>query len=190
LQARRLDLDPSRALPYGPATQRCIKGRTEGSIRSRAMPEFIACFRGGVHRSKLLRQSVIRRARRAQWRLFERACDLPNQHAESSDSRYETCGSSKVEPMVAGAGVDEPLPPSCHWRHSGIRRTGGRLLATKPKSRGDVPKTPIRSAGTGPRHGNNSRFGFAIDRARHGTHLRNPHARSARPQRLVMFRIL
>jgi len=87
--------------------------------------------------------------------------------------------------MVAGVSVNGSLPPPCHRRHSRIRRTGGRLLTTKPKSRSGVPKTPIRSAGTGPWPGNNSRFGFAIDSARHGTHLRNPHAGSARTQRFV-----
>jgi hypothetical protein len=47
----------------------------------------------------------------------------------------------------------------------------------------------VRSAGAGPRPGNVTPFGFAIDSARHGTHLRNPHAGSARTQRCVMFRI-
>jgi len=117
--------------------------------------------------------------------LFERSCDLPNQHTERGDSRYETYSGSKVERALAGASVNEPLLASCHRRYSWIWRTGERLLTRKRNSGGGVRKTTVRSAGAGPWPGNNSPFGFAIDSARHGTHLRNPHAGSARTQRFV-----
>lgn len=134
--------------------------------------------------SPLARARHVRRACRT---LFERSCDLPDQHTERGDHRYETYGSSKVEPALAGAGVDGFLLTPCHWRH---RRTGERLLTRKSKSSAGVPKTMVGSAGVGPRPGNVSPFGFAIDSARHGIHLRNPHAGSARTQRCVMFRII